>query len=70
MKNIISGECTRIRGFFLKATKSYFREVKRFFELTGKGTSPQKVNEDLLRKYFFHLQEKRNYSIAALKISY
>lgn len=60
----------RLRGFSENTVFSYLREVKRFFDRTGKGVSPQKVDEDLIRKYFIHLQQDRKYSPSALKIAY
>lgn len=60
----------RLVGYSEKTVESYLREVKRFFERTGKGVAPQRVDEDLIRKYFIHLQQDRKYSIAAMKIAY
>lgn len=63
-------EDMRLRGYAEPTRDSYYREVKRFFERTGKGLTPQKVTEDHLREYFLHLQEERKYSVAAIKIAY
>lgn len=63
-------EDMRLRGFAEPTIDSYLREVKRFFERTGKGIAPLKVTEDHLREYFLHIQDERKYSIAAIKIAY
>lgn len=63
-------EDMRLRGFAEATIVSYFREVKRFFDRTGKDLTPLKVTEDHLRQYFLHLKDERKYSVSAIKISY